>query len=288
MPAMPQDLPSLSEFLAEPIARRALLACLMIGFANGFVSAFVVLRKSALKIGTLSHALLPGIALAVLMVGLTQWSALAGAVFAAMIVGLGSIFLSRTSRLDQDTSMGILYTTAFAGGYLILTQLNVRQKLDEWLFGSIVGMADSDLWIAFGISVVAVLALTALQRPLLIYLFEPNIAASLGVPVRFLNYATFGITILVLISSLQAVGCILSVGLMVAPAATVYLLTNNARTLFWGRGIIGGLGSVAAFCISYPLGWSVSSTIILVLGSLFLLAYIFSPRYGLFSRRTKA
>lgn len=284
---MPQDLPSLSEFLAEPIARRALLACLMIGFANGFVSAFVVLRKSALKIGTLSHALLPGIALAVLMVGLTQWSALAGAVFAAMIVGLGSIFLSRTSRLDQDTSMGILYTTAFAGGYLILTQLNVRQKLDEWLFGSIVGMADSDLWIAFGISVVAVLALTALQRPLLIYLFEPNIAASLGVPVRFLNYATFGITILVLISSLQAVGCILSVGLMVAPAATVYLLTNNARTLFWGGGIIGGLGSVAAFFISYPLGWSVSSTIILVLGGLFLLAYIFSPRYGLFSRRAK-
>ncbi len=282
---MPQDLPTLSDFLAEPIAKRALLACLMIGFANGFVSAFVVLRKSALKIGTLSHALLPGIALAVLLVGLTQWSALAGAVFAAMIVGLGSIFLSRTSRLDQDTSMGILYTTAFAGGYLILTQLNVRQKLDEWLFGSLVGMADSDLWIAFFISAFAVLALTALQRPLLIYLFEPNIAASLGVPVRFLNYATFAITILVLISSLQAVGCILSVGLMVAPAATVYLFTNDARTLFWGGGIIGGLGSVAAFFISYPLGWSMSSTIILVLGSLFLLAYIFSPRYGLFSKR---
>lgn len=279
--------PTLTDFLAEPIAKRALLACLMIGFSNGFVSAFVVLRKSALKIGTLSHALLPGIALAVLMVGLTQWSALAGAVFAALIVGLGSIFLSRTSRLDQDTSMGILYTTAFAGGYLILTRLDMRQKLDEWLFGSIVGMADSDLWIAFGISLIAVIALTALQRPLLIYLFEPNIAASLGVPVRFLNYATFAITILVLISSLQAVGCILSVGLMVAPAATVYLLTNNARTLFWGGGLIGTFGSVAAFFISYPLGWSVSATIILVLGSLFLLAYIFSPRYGLFSKRTQ-
>lgn len=284
---MPADLPSLSDFLAEPIAKRALLACLMIGFANGFVSAFVVLRKSALKVGTLSHALLPGIALAVLMVGLTQWSALAGAIFAAPQSGLGSIFLSRTSRLDQDTSMGILYTTAFAGGYLILTQLNVRQKLDEWLFGSIVGMADSDMWIAFGISALAVLALTALQRPLLIYLFEPNIAASLGVPVRFLNYATFGITILVLISSLQAVGCILSVGLMVAPAATVYLLTNNARALFWGGGLIGALGSVAAFLLSYPLGWSVSASIIVVLGALFLLAYIFSPRYGLFSKRGK-
>ncbi len=286
---MPPDvtsaIPTLSDFLAEPIAKRALIACLMIGFANGFVSAFVVLRRSALKIGTLSHALLPGIALSVLIFGLSQWSALGGAVFAALMVGLGSLFVSRTSRIDQDTALGILYTAAFAGGYIILTRANVRQKLDEWLFGSIVGMADSDLWIAFGISLIAVLTLTALQRPLLIYLFEPNIAASLGVPVRLLNYATFAVVILVLVSSLQAVGCILSVGLLVAPAATVYLFTNDARILFWGGGLIGALGSVSALFLSYPLNWSVSATIILVLGTLFVLAYIFSPKYGLFAKR---
>lgn len=280
-------MPTITDFLAEPIAKRALLACLMIGFANGFVSAFVVLRKDALKIGTISHSLLPGLALAILIAGLTQWSALTGAIFAALIVGLGSIFLSRTSRLDQDTAMGVLYTTAFAAGLLILKNLDVRQKLDEWLFGSIIGMADSDLWIAFGISAIAVITLTTLQRPLLIYLFEPNIAASLGVPVRLLNYATFGVTILVLVSSLQAVGCILSVGLMVAPAATIYLLTNNARAMFWGGGILGAVGSVTAFFVSYPLGWSVSATIIVVLGSFFFLAYVFSPKYGLFSRRSR-
>jgi ABC-type Mn2+/Zn2+ transport system permease subunit len=260
----------------------------MIGFSNGFTSAFVVLRKSALKVGTLSHGLLPGIALAVLFFGLSQWSALAGALFAAMFIGLGSLFVARTSRIDQDTALGILYTAGFAAGYLVLTRLNIRQKLDEWLFGSIVGMADSDLWIAFGISVLAVLMLTAMQRPLLIFLFEPNVAASLGVPVRFLNYATFGIVILVLISSLQAVGCILSVGLLVAPAATVYLFSNSARALFLGGGIIGMLGSVAAFFLSYPLGWHISSTIVLVLGVIFALAYIFSPRYGLFSKRRQA
>lgn len=274
-----------ADFISEPIAKRALLACAMIGFANGFASAFVVLRKSALKVGTISHGLLPGIALAVLFFGLSQWSALAGAIFAALFIGLGSLFVARTSRLDQDTALGILYTAGFAGGYILLTRLNVRQKLDEWLFGSIVGMADSDLWIAFGISVIAVLGLTALQRPLLIFLFEPNVAASLGVPVRFLNYATFGIVILVLVSSLQAVGCILSVGLLVAPAATVYLFSNSARTLFLGGGLIGMFGSVTAFFLSYPLGWHISSTIILVLGALFVLAYIFSPRYGLFSKR---
>lgn len=280
-------LASFTDFINEPIAKRALLACAMIGFSNGFVSAFVVLRKSALQIGTLSHGLLPGLALSVLFFGLTQWSALAGAIFAAMVIGLGSIFLSRTSRLDQDTSLGILYTTMFAGGIVILKHLDLRQKLDEWLFGSIVGMADADLWIAFAISVVAVLSLTALQRPLLIYLFEPNVAASLGVPVRFLNYTMFAVVILVLISSLQAVGCILSVGLMVAPAATVYLFTNSARNLFLYGGILGAAGSVAAFYLSYPLGWHISATIVLVLGVLFALAYIFSPKYGLFSKRAK-
>ena len=277
--------PSLSDFLAEPIARRALLACVMIGFANGFVSAFVVLRRSALKVGTLSHSLLPGIALVVLIAGVTNWSLLAGSVFAALFVGLGSVFLSRTSRLDQDTSMGILYTTGFAAGLIILQRLNLRQKLDEWLFGSIVGMADTDLWIAFGISLVAVVTLVVLQRPLLIYMFEPNVAASLGVPVRLLNYSTFGVVILVLVSSLQAVGCILSVGLLITPAATVYLLTNEAKWLFIGGGILGAVGSVLAFLLQYPLGWSVSGAIVVVQGIFFLAAYVFSPRYGLFAKR---
>lgn len=273
------------EYLAEPMTKRALLACALIGFTNGFVSAFVVLRKNALILGTLSHGLLPGIALAVLIAGLTQWSTLAGGVFAAMFIGLGSLFLSRTSRLDQDTAMGILYTTAFAAGLILLSKVSTRAQLDEWLFGTIQAMRDSDLWISYGIGAVAVLALTALQRPLLIFLFEPNVAASLGVPVRLLSYALSGVVILVLVSSLQAVGCILSIGLLVTPAATVYLFTNNARTLFLGGGIIGMIGSVIAFFLSYPLEWRMGATIVLVLGVFFLLGYVFSPRYGFFAKR---
>jgi ABC-type Mn2+/Zn2+ transport system permease subunit len=277
-----------ADFLSEPTARRALLACALFGFSNGFMSGFVVLRKSALKMGTLSHGLLPGIALAVLLMGLTPWSALAGAAFAAMFIGLGSVFMSRTSRLDQDTSLAILYTTAFAGGLILLQYLATPQKLNEWLFGSIVGMADSDLWLAFVVAVIAVITLTALQRPLLIYLFEPNVAASLGVPVRALNYALFGLMILMLLSSLQAVGCILSVGLMVTPGATIYLCTDNTRSIFLGGGLVGMAGAVSAFYLSYPLGWSIGSTIVLVLGAMFLVSYVLSPKYGLFAKRKHA
>ncbi len=272
-------------FLGEPLAQRSLWACGVIGCTNGFVSALIVLRRSALQIGTLSCALLPGIALAILIFGLSQLSILAGAILAGLMVGLGSLFVSRTSRLDHDTALSILHTTAFALGYIILIRLGLQQKVDDWLFGNIMSMGNADLWIAYATGALAVLSITALQRPLLIFLFDPRAAATMGIPTRAFSYGIFALIILVLVTSLQAVGAFLTLGLLVAPAATMYLLTNRAGWMFWGGGLIGGLGSMAAFFLSYPLGWHLGATIIVVLGSIFLTAYLFSPRYGLLRKR---
>lgn len=275
----------LLQFLQEPIAQRSLWACAVIGFSNGFMSALVVLRRSALQIGTLSCALLPGIALAILLFGLLQLSILLGAVIAGLMVGLGSLFVSRTSRMEHDTALSILHTTAFAIGYIILVQLGLQQKVDDWLFGNIMSMSNLDLTIAYATGAVAVLSVTALQRPLVLYLFDPRAAATMGIPARAFSYGIFTLIILVLVSSLQAVGAFLTLGLLVAPAATVYLLTDRIGWLFWGGGLIGALGSVAAFFLSFPLGWHLGATIILVLGLIFLAAYVFSPKYGLLSHR---
>ncbi|MBR3694988.1 MAG: metal ABC transporter permease [Akkermansia sp.] len=273
------------QFLGEPIAQRSLWACAVIGFANGFVSALVVLKRSSLQIGTISCALLPGIALAILLFGLVQMSILIGAVIAGLLVGLGSLFVSRTSKVDHDTALSIIHTTGFAIGYIILVRLGLQQKVDDWLFGSIMSMGNSDLWIAYGISAMAVLGITALHRPLLIYLFDAKATAAMGIPTRAFSYGIFALIILVLVSSLQAVGAFLTLGLLVAPAATMYLLTNRASLMFWGGGLIGGVGSVLAFFLSYPLGWHLGATIIVVLGCIFLSAYIFSPKYGLLRKK---
>ena len=275
------------QFLNEPLAQRSLWACGVIGFSNGFVSALVVLRRSSLQIGTLSCALLPGIALAILLFGLFQLSILIGAIMAGLMVGLGSLFVSRTSRMDHDTALSVLHTTAFALGYIILIRLGLQQKVDDWLFGNIMSMGNADLWISYMIGSIAVLCITILHRPLIITLFDSRAAAAMGIPARALNYGIFTLIILVLVSSLQAVGAFLTLGLLVAPAATMYLLTDRAEWLFWGGGLIGGLGAMAAFFLSYPLGWHLGATIIVVLGTLFLLAYLFSPRYGLLRRSRK-
>jgi len=276
-------------WLWEPLEhffnQRALLAALLIGFTNGYASAFIVLRKSALKVGSLAHGLLPGIAIAILITGLSHWSAFLGALFAALLIGLGSLAISRSSRLDQDTALAILYTTAFSGGIILMRYLGVTQELNEWLFGNIMGMRDADLWTAYGIAIVSLLVLTALQRPLLMMLFEPNVAASLGVPVRTFNYLLFAILIIVLISSLQAVGCILALGLLVTPAAIVYLLTDNTQALFWGGAVLGSLSAASAILIGWHLNIEQGAAIVLLLGSLFLIAFTFSPRYGIFAKR---
>ena len=276
------------DWLLEPLQhhynQRALVAALLIGFTNGYASAFVVLRRAALKVGSLSHALLPGIAVAILITGLSDWSAFTGGLIAALIVGLGSLAVSRGSRIDQDSALAILYTAAFSGGIVILRRIGVTNELSEWLFGNIMSMSNSDLWIAFIIAAIALTTLTALQRPLVMMMFEPNVAASLGVPVRALNYVLMGLLILVLISSLQAVGCILALGLLVTPAAIMFLFTNSTSKLFWGGGIIGASLSMSAIFIGWWLDLEQGPTIVLLLGIAFAIGFLVSPRYGLFKR----
>ena len=124
-----------------------------------------------------------------------------------------------------------------------------------------------------------------LMRPLLLTLFEPNVAAAQGVPVRFMHYLQFALLVLALVSSLQAVGCVLSVGMLVAPAATVSLLTDKSTALFWGGGAIGGGGAVAGVLLAATFGLAPGPVIVMLLGILFLAAWMFSPKYGVLALR---
>ena len=269
----------------DPFFQRALLAGLLIGFTNGFFSGFVVLRRTALSVSALSHTMLPGIALGILITGtLTQVNAFIGALTAALFVGLGSVVVSGSSRVSQGTALAILYTTAFALGVAVLKYLRSYGDLSHWLFGDIRLVSSSDLWLAFVIGSIILLASCVFFRPLLLTLFESSVAAAQGVNVRAMNYLLFGMLILALVTSLQAVGCVLSVGLLVAPGATLSLLTNRTSLLFWGGGLVGALGSVLALLLAYWIDIPAGPAIVIVLGTLFLLAFLLSPKYGLLTR----
>ena len=275
----------MDDILSYPFFQRALLGALIIGFTNGCFSAYVVLKRSALVAGSLSHALLPGIAGGILVAGsLTAWSAFLGALIAALVVVLASLAVARSSRLDQGTSLAVIFTIAFAAGLIMLKYVPVQVKLEDYLFGDILNISTTDLWIAFGIGVVTLTLTTALQRPILLTLFEPSVAAAQGVPVRALNYLIMTLLVLVMISSLQAVGCILALGLVVAPGATVFLLTNSTRAMFWGGGVLGAAGAAGGMWIAHWGDFRPGAVITVLLGAAFLLAFFFGPRSGFLRR----
>ncbi len=264
--------------------QRALLGCLLIGFTNGYLSAFVVLRRMALLADALSHSLLPGLAVGAIFFGLAPLGLFAGALCAAGMVALGGQLISRSSRLKDDTAIASLYTVAFALGILLLNYSKVRVDLHHFLFGNILGLTDMDLWISYGISAVTLLLLVSQQRSLLLCLFDPAVAKSQGVAVTRVLYLLMTLMVLAMISSLQAVGVVLSLGLLVMPGATIYLWSDSFDAMAWGGGVLGMIGSCIGLLISYWTNIGSGPAIVMVLGVFLMASYLLSPRYGILVR----
>ncbi len=278
-------------WLLEPFEfefmQRAMLACLIIGFTNGFLGSFVVLRRLALVADALSHSLLPGLAIAAIFVGLNPIGLLLGGLLAAIFVALGGHLLARNSRIKEDTSIAALYVIAFALGIAIIKFAKVKVSLDHFLFGNILGIADSDLWMCYAVGGLTIFMLTAYARPLQLALFEASVAKTQGVPVGALLASLIVLIVLTMIASLQAIGVLLSLGLMILPAASVYLVSDRYALLPWAGGVLGALGAVTGLLISFHANVPSGPAIVMILGIVFLLAYLFSPSYGALSIRLR-
>ena len=262
------------ELLELDLIRRAFIAAVLIGFTNGFVSAFVVLHRSPLKLGALSHAVFPGIAAVVMLMGITTIGVYFGALVAAAVVGLGAVFFARRSMVGEETVLAVLMTGAFAAGVMMLTHYEGAGGLEDWLLGNIVGMSNADLWLSYGVGALAVAVLSFFRRPILATLFEPEVAATLGVRTAVLNYGLFALLILVLVTTLQAVGAILALGFIVTPAATVRQLVGTVRGLFFWSGVTGALGAGIGFLGANVLNQPIGAFMVFVLTLMFLIAVL--------------
>lgn len=269
------------ELLEFGFSQRALLAAVMIGFINGCFSGFVVVRRSALFAGTLVHVLFPGVVAGTLLFGLSALSAFGGALVMCLLVSLATVGVARMSRLDRDTALAILYPTSFAAALLALSALPGSMELEHYLLGYILTLRDHDLWFIYGIGFVVLLTLVLVQRPLLLTLFDPEVARSLGVPTTGLNMLMIVLLVLVTITSYQAVGTILALGLLVTPGAILILYVNRPRLLFWGGGILGGVLAASGVAVAILSDLHAGALIVLMFGLAFLIAFCLSPRYGL-------
>lgn len=271
----------LQEILSYQFNQRALLAAVMIGFLNGYTGGYVVLRRGALFAGALSHTLFPGIAVGALIAGLNPYSALIGAFVMALVVGLGSQGIAGNSRVDREAAMAILYTAATAGGLLILEQLGTYVRVEDYLFGNILRISNWDLWFVFLAGFLVLSLLILFQRPLLVFIFSPNLASSHGLSVRLFDHFLAALVVITMVTSLQAVGALLAIGLLVAPAATLYLFSDRPRTILWGGGVAGVVIAVGSVFLTNIANVQTGAVMVILLAAFFLAGFLLSPRYGL-------
>jgi ABC-type Mn2+/Zn2+ transport system permease subunit len=270
--------------LGYAFMQRALLCCALIGFTNGFLGTYIILRRQALLADALSHSLLPGVAIAAMIAGLSPGGLLLGGLLAAMLVALGGQLVARNSRLKDETAVASLYIIAFAVGIILIRFSRVKIDLTHFLFGNILGVGDGDLWIAYGAATLTLGGLVLFHRPLLLVLFDATVARASGIRVGWLETGLLTLTVLGLVASLQAVGVLLSLGLMILPAATAYLLTDSFTRMLWGGALLGMTSAVGGLFLSFHANIPSGPCIVLLLGVFLAAAYLLSPRYGILPR----
>ena len=230
----------------------------------------------------ISHAVLPGIVLAYIA-GLPL---AIGAFVAGLFCAVGTGFIKQNSRVKEDTVMGVVFTGLFAFGLVLFSRTSSDMHLDHILVGNILGITRQQVWETLGLGG-AVLAVTlALRRDLLLICFDPGQARVMALPERFLNYLLLGLLSLAIVVSLQSVGIILVVAMLVTPGSIAHLWVDRFdRMLAVAAGAAVGSTWVGIF-ISYHIDGSPGACIVLVQALLFVGSLLFAPKYGIIRRRS--
>jgi len=251
--------------------QRGLLASVIVGVLCAVMGAYVVLRGMAFLGDAMAHAILPGVAIAYLLRG----DLLIGAGVAAVVIALSIGFFSKEGTVKEDTAIGILFAAALSLGVaLISTMQTYAVDLSHILFGNVLGVSASDLWLIGGLSLGILLTVGVLYKPFLVISFDPVLAATLRLPAELLRNLMLVLLALTVVVSLQTVGVSLAAAMLVTPAATAYLLTRRLAPMMLVSALIGAISSVIGLYISYYFNIVSGSSIVLTATAIFLLAFL--------------
>lgn len=263
--------------------QKALLTSVMVGIICGVIGCFIILRGMALMGDAISHAVLPGVAISY-MLGVNFFF---GAVISGVITAIAIGFVSQNSRIKHDTSIGIMFTAAFASGIIIITMLKSSTDLYHILFGNVLAVRSSDMWITLGISLIVLGAVYLFYKELLVTSFDPTMGAAYGLPVRFIHYFLMTLLTMVTVASLQTVGIVLVVAMLITPAAAAYLLTERLWVMIFLASGIGVISSIVGLYFSFTYNLASGATIVISSTAIFILVFLFSPKHGLIWKTLK-
>lgn len=260
------ELQTYLEPLSLRLVQRGLLAAIIVAVICGVMGAFVVVRGLAFLGDALGHAVFPGVVIAYLL----NANLLVGGLLAAVLTTIGISLAANNRQVRESTAIGIFYTTAFALGALLLSSSgSASRALSELLIGNVLAVRQQDLLLTSVIGVVVLLGVMGLYKELVLVSFDPALAGALGRNVPLLNAILFTLLGLAIVASLQTVGNVLVVALLVVPAATARLLVRPLPAIMVVAATIGAMSAIIGLYISYYADIASGGAIVLTACSVF-------------------
>ena len=279
---------SITEFITAlgkyDFLQSALLTAVMVGVMSGIIGSFIILRGMSLMGDAISHAVLPGVAIAYMLgINILLGASVFG-ILAAILIG----FVASHSKIKTDTSIGIVFSAFYALGFILISMAESTTNLHHILFGNILAVSDSDIMTTAVVLALVILFVSIFYKELLVTSFDETYAKTYGLKTQVIHYALMLVLTLVTVSALQTVGIILVVAMLITPAATAFLWTDRLSTMLYLSAGVGVVSSVTGLYLSYTFNWASGPAIVLVAAMLFAVSFVVSPKQGfLFKKRTR-
>lgn len=257
---------------------RALLAAIVVGVVCSVLGTYIVLRGMAFFGDALAHTILPGVVAAFLL----GWPLAVGALIMGILTALGIGALTSRGLLKEDTAIGVTFAGFFALGVAMLSATgNYTVDLAHFLFGNLLGVGVTDLWVTFILAGFVLLVIFLFYKEFLVISFDPVLATTLRLPTTFLRYLLLVLIALTIVVALQVVGIALMLAMLVTPAAAASLLTRRLPTMMVVAAFIGGVSGVIGIYASFYLNIASGPAVVLVATVIFLIVFLLAPGRGM-------
>ena len=269
-------------WLIEPLEfefmRQAIAIGMSLGILGAVVGSYLILQQMGMMSEVISHAVLPGISIAFFLeINIVLGAFIAGVLSALVVMGI-----QKRSRIKVDAAMALTLSSFLAMGIILITTLNTDQiNLRDILFGDILGVTIGDVWRTVIITVIILVLTKLFYKELEFYTFDPLGAKACGLPVDLLYLGLICAITLTIVASMQTVGVLLVMSLLVGPAITAYLLVKELSQMMLLGSIIGMVSTIAGMYSSYYFDLPSGAAIVMVIFAFFFLTLLFSPSQGL-------
>ncbi|MFI1714543.1 anchored repeat-type ABC transporter permease subunit [Streptomyces litmocidini] len=264
-----------------PFMQRAFAVAAVVGLVCGVVGVFVVLRGMAFIGDAVAHSAFPGVALAYALEGNLLLGGAAAGITTAVLIA----FVSQNRRLREDTVIGVFFAFAFGLGIvLVSTRDSWTTDLSSFLFGQVLAVGPEDVWTVAGLGAVLVTVVLLLRKELVAVTLDRETARAAGLPVFRLDLLLYIVVTTTIVMSLEAVGNVLVLALLITPAATARMLTDRLGVMTVLASGTGCAGTLGGLYVSYAYDLAAGGSIVVVLTGLFALTWCLAPRHGLLAR----